>query len=82
LIGETDSFEITAGTPSPEPALAEDDQSGFPLIEPSQAPPEIQACLSEIQDTLGIPWIPASWRAYAMYPSVMHLFWGRCIFAG
>jgi hypothetical protein len=54
--------------PSPEPAIIEDDQSGFPLIEPSQAPPEIQACLSDIQDTLGIPWIPASCRAYAMYP--------------
>jgi hypothetical protein len=77
VIGETDSFGITEGTPSPEPAIAEDEQSGFPLIEPSQAPPEIQACLSEIQDTLGIPWTPASWRAYAMYPSVMQLFWER-----
>jgi short-subunit dehydrogenase len=77
VIGEADSFEITRGTPSPEPAIAEDEQSGFPLIEPSQAPPEIQACLSEIQDTLGIPWTPASWRAYAMYPSVMQLFWER-----
>jgi len=26
---------------------------------------------------LGIPWTPASWRAYAMYPSVMQLFWER-----
>jgi hypothetical protein len=77
LIGETDSFGITAGTPSPEPAIAEDEQSGFPLIEPSQAPPEIQACLSEIQSTLGIPWTPVNWRAYAMYPSVMQLFWER-----
>jgi short-subunit dehydrogenase len=77
VIGEAESFGITKGTPSPEPAIAEDDQSGFPLIEPSQAPPEIQACLSDIQDTLGIPWIPASWRAYAMYPSVMQLFWER-----
>jgi NAD(P)-dependent dehydrogenase (short-subunit alcohol dehydrogenase family) len=77
VIGETDSFGITAGTSSPEPAIAEDEQSGFPLIEPSQAPTEIQACLSDIQDTLGIPWIPASWRAYAMYPSVMQLFWER-----
>jgi hypothetical protein len=77
VIGEADSFGITAPTSSPEPAIAEDDQSGFPLIEPSQAPPEIQACLSEIQDTLGIPWTPANWRAYAMYPSVMQLFWER-----
>ena len=77
VIGEDDSFGITEGTPSPELAIAEDEQSGFPLIEPSQAPPEIQACLSDIQDTLGIPWAPASWRAYAMYPSVMQLFWER-----
>jgi short-subunit dehydrogenase len=77
VIGEAESFGITAGTPSPEPAIAEDEQSGFPLIEPSQAPPEIQACLSDIQDTLEIPWTPASWRAYAMYPSVMQLFWAR-----
>ncbi|HEY9635239.1 MAG TPA: halocarboxylic acid dehydrogenase DehI family protein [Coleofasciculaceae cyanobacterium] len=26
---------------------------------------------------MGIPWIPASWRVYAMYPSVMQLFWER-----
>jgi len=26
VIGETDSFGITEGTPSPEPAIAEDDQ--------------------------------------------------------
>jgi hypothetical protein len=31
VIGETDSFGITEGTPSPEPAIAEDEQSGFPL---------------------------------------------------
>ncbi|MBD1907841.1 halocarboxylic acid dehydrogenase DehI family protein [Funiculus sociatus GB2-A5] len=45
------------------------------MIEPSQAPAEIQAGLSDIQSTLGIPWTPASWRTYAMYPSVMQLFW-------
>ncbi|MBD2745008.1 halocarboxylic acid dehydrogenase DehI family protein [Coleofasciculus sp. FACHB-1120] len=47
------------------------------MIEPSHAPAEIQACLSDIQDTLGIPWTPENWRAYAMYPSVMQLFWER-----
>jgi hypothetical protein len=41
VIGETDSFGIAEGTPSPESAIVEDEQSGFPLIEPSQAPPEI-----------------------------------------
>ena len=63
--------------PSPEPGIAEDDQSAFPSIEPSQPPPEIPACLSDIQSTLGIRWTPACWRAYAMYPSVMQLFWDR-----
>jgi short-subunit dehydrogenase len=77
VIGEAESFGITEGTPASEPVIAEDDQSGFPLIEPSQAPPEIQVCLSEIQSTLEIPWTPANWRAYAMYPSVMQLFWQR-----
>ena len=47
------------------------------MLEPSQAPPEIQACLSDIQSTLGIGWTPENWRAYAMYPSVMQLFWER-----
>lgn len=60
-----------------EPSLAEDPQSAFPLIAPDQAPPEVQTCLSDIQDTLGIPWKPANWRAYAMYPAVMQLFWQR-----
>jgi len=73
--GDPDSSVIT--TRSPEPAIAEDDESGFPLIEPSHAPAEIQACLNDIQSTLGIPWIPENWRAYAMYPSVMQLFWER-----
>jgi NAD(P)-dependent dehydrogenase (short-subunit alcohol dehydrogenase family) len=74
---ETESKGLAAQTPSPEPAIVEDEQSAFPLIEPSQAPPEIQACLSDIQSTLGIPWTPANWRSYAMYPSVMQLFWQR-----
>jgi short-subunit dehydrogenase len=62
---------------STESSLVEDERSGFPLIDLSQAPAEVQHCLSEIQDTLGIPWAPASWRAYAMYPAVMQLFWER-----
>ncbi|ACC78989.1 SDR family NAD(P)-dependent oxidoreductase [Nostoc punctiforme] len=53
------------------------EQPKIQLIQPSQASPEIQACFNDIQDTLGIPWTPANWRAYAMYPSVMQLFWQR-----
>lgn len=53
------------------------DVSSFPLVDPAQASPEVQACLSEIQDILEIPWLPANWRSYAEYPSVMQLFWKR-----
>lgn len=42
-----------------------------------QAPPEVRALLDEIQDALGIPWAPASWRAYALYPEAMVLLWKR-----
>lgn len=61
----------------PSSIPVEDQQSAFPLVDPAQAPSEIQACLDEIQDTLGIPWKPANWRAYAMYPAVLQLFWER-----
>jgi Halocarboxylic acid dehydrogenase DehI len=57
--------------------VPEDDQSAFPLVSVDQAPPEIQLCLNHIQDTLGIPWKPTNWRAYAMYPAVLRLFWQR-----
>lgn len=39
--------------------------------------PEVNACLSDIQDTMGVPWKPANWRNYATYPEVMQLFWQR-----
>jgi short-subunit dehydrogenase len=68
----TSFIESTSPTPSP----VEDDQA-FPLIDLTQAPSEVQACICDIQDTLGIPWAPGSWRAYAMYPTVMQLFWER-----
>jgi len=51
-----------------------------PKVQPirkQQAPPEIRALLDDIQDTMGIPWPPTSWRTYAMYPSAMRLFWER-----
>ncbi|SRR5579883_482332 len=63
--------------PSLETTPVEDNQSALQLIDPSQASVEVQACLGDIQDTLGIPWKPANWRAYAMYPAVMQLFWER-----
>jgi short-subunit dehydrogenase len=62
---------------SAESLSVEDDQSGFPLVDPAEASPEVQACLSDIQDTLGIPWVPANWRAYAIHPAVIQLFWER-----
>ncbi len=52
-------------------------KSDFPIVQKSEAAPDVQACLEEIQDTMGIPWTPANWRSYAIYPSVMQLFWRR-----
>jgi short-subunit dehydrogenase len=63
--------------PTPQTTTATTEQPEIQLIQSSQASPEIQACFNDIQDTLGIPWTPANWRAYAMYPSVMQLFWQR-----
>ncbi|MBW4442588.1 MAG: SDR family NAD(P)-dependent oxidoreductase [Plectolyngbya sp. WJT66-NPBG17] len=57
--------------------ISENNSDSFAIVDPAKASPEVQACLSEIQDTLGIPWTPANWRAYAIYPSVMQLFWKR-----
>lgn len=71
------SNEWSRADAPPEAVIVEDEGSGFPLIEPRQAPPEIKACLDEIQDTLGIPWLPMNWRAYALYPEVLQLFWQR-----
>ncbi|MBD1843631.1 hypothetical protein H6F89_09515 [Cyanobacteria bacterium FACHB-63] len=62
---------------SDQGATSISDVPSFPLVAPDQASPEVQACLSEIQDTLEIPWTPANWRSYAEYPSVMQLFWKR-----
>lgn len=67
---------IPVNTPVNSGSL-EDPQSAFPLIDLTQAPPEVRDYLHDIQTTLGIPWIPANWRAYAMQPRVMQLFWQR-----
>jgi len=44
---------------------------------PNSYPPEVTACLTDIQDTMGIPWAPANWKSYAQYPAMMQLFWQR-----
>ncbi|HZO87665.1 MAG TPA: halocarboxylic acid dehydrogenase DehI family protein [Chthonomonadaceae bacterium] len=46
-------------------------------IAQNQTPPEAQALLEDIQNTLGIPWQPANWRTYARYPDLLRLFWER-----
>src|SRR5512142_497359 len=38
---------------------------------------EVKGIVVEIEETMGIAWPPASWRAYAMYPGIMRLFWER-----
>jgi len=44
-------------------------------VKKAQAPLEIHACFADIQDKMGVPWPPANWRSYAMYPAVILLFW-------
>ncbi len=76
-ITTADNNEAKQLVDQPQPRNAVDDKSEIQLIQPSQATSEIQACFEDIQDILGIPWIPANWRTYAMYPDVMQLFWQR-----
>lgn len=52
----------------------------LPRVQPvkkEQAPPEVRSLLENLQDTMGVPWPPANWRSYAVYPGVMRLFWER-----
>ncbi len=54
--------------------------AGTPLVQPvekERATPQVRALLEDIQDTMGIPWPPANWRSYAMYPPAMRLIWER-----
>lgn len=46
-------------------------------VKMERASARMRAILKDIQDTMGVPWPPALWRAYANYPEAMHLFWGR-----
>jgi short-subunit dehydrogenase len=52
-------------------------QQDIQVVQKTDTPPEVKACLSDIQDTMGIPWKPANWENYATYPEVMQLFWQR-----
>jgi short-subunit dehydrogenase len=79
ISGERSNQQTVEPQRSPETTLettTEADQPGI-QVESAEVTPEVQACFENIQDTLGIPWVPASWRAYAAYPAVMQLFWQR-----
>ena len=52
-------------------------QPRIELVKEGQEPREVKVLLDDIQDTMGVAWPPANWRAYAMYPGVMRLFWQR-----
>lgn len=71
--------ELTAPETSETREMTELDNVDDSLqpISIAQAVPEVQSCLQDIQDTMGIPWAPANWRTYANYPPVMELFWQR-----
>lgn len=50
-------------------------RSGAGILRKAEAPPEARALLEEVQDTLGLPWLPFPWAAYARRPAVLKLFW-------
>src|SRR5436190_22072147 len=52
-------------------------QPSIDIVDDLRAPADVAAVLGDIQATLEIPWAPANWRAYAMYPKAMRLFWER-----
>ncbi|MBI4494757.1 MAG: hypothetical protein HY690_18430 [Chloroflexi bacterium] len=47
------------------------------LVRTEEATPEVRRLLEDIQDSLGIAWPPANFRAYAAYPEAARLFWAR-----
>lgn len=49
--------------------------SGAGILRKAEAPPEARALLDDVQDTLGLPWLPFPWAAYARRPAVLRLFW-------
>lgn len=76
ISGERSNQQRVEPLRSPNAATTEVDQPQL-LVDPAETTPELRACFEEIQETLGIPWVPTSWRAYALQPAVMQLFWQR-----
>ena len=76
ILGERSNQQRVEPLRSPNAATTEVDQPQL-LVDPAETTPELRACFEEIQETLGIPWVPTSWRAYALQPAVMQLFWQR-----
>ncbi|MGG6265078.1 SDR family NAD(P)-dependent oxidoreductase [Leptolyngbya sp. AN03gr2] len=73
---ENTTVELIESEPKLEKQIEADQDQSFTASD-TQISSEVQACLSEVQDTLGIPWTPANWEAYSKYPAVMQLFWKR-----
>ena len=47
------------------------------ILRGAEAPPESRAVLAQVQDAMGLPWLPFPWAAYARGPAVLKLFWAR-----
>lgn len=47
------------------------------ILRGAEAPPESRAVLDQVQDAMGLPWLPFTWAAYARRPAVLKLFWDR-----
>lgn len=50
---------------------------GAEILRKAEAPPDLRPVLEEIQDAMGLPWLPFPWAAYARRPAILRLFWSR-----
>lgn len=50
---------------------------GAESLRKREAPPELQAVMDDIQDTMALPWLPFPWAAYSRQGAVLDLFWKR-----
>ncbi|MCL5957944.1 MAG: halocarboxylic acid dehydrogenase DehI family protein [Chloroflexi bacterium] len=49
----------------------------FNLVEPNYAPAEVREIYQDVQNVLGVPWVPALFQGYAIYPPFLELIWRR-----
>lgn len=50
---------------------------GTEILRKAEAPPDLRPVLEEIQEAMGLPWLPFPWATYARRPALLRLFWSR-----